>query len=278
MPDAEPGQIVADHRHHRFDGDSLDRRQPARLRPVAQARPVALDQRRAGRLQIVAWIEPGRDLADCFAERLAIAQMSRAGEHVDLGAGIVDVVFAADVEAGLDQQIGQHVAEHGAAGVADMHRPGRVGRDIFDIDPGALPCRRIAVTRAGREHVAQPRMPEPCQNPSARRQFRKPGPAIETSVTASWLLSASASSSATARGAIPAGFDSTSAALVETSPCAGSRGGSTVTRLKSSPDGSLPAVSSRARLAAISARKYVNRFIRPNHSLDAATGRASDHV
>ena len=35
-----------------------------------------------------------------FAQRLAVAQKGRAREHVDLRAGIVDVVFARHVIAG----------------------------------------------------------------------------------------------------------------------------------------------------------------------------------
>ena len=34
---------------------------------------------------------------------------------------------------GFTEQRCQHVANHGAAGVADMHWPGRIGRNIFDI-------------------------------------------------------------------------------------------------------------------------------------------------
>ncbi len=36
--------------------------------------------------------------------------------------------------AGEFEEIGEGVAEHGAASVADMHRPGRIGRHIFDVD------------------------------------------------------------------------------------------------------------------------------------------------
>ena len=84
-------------------------------------------QRLADRLQIVAGIEPLRDRADVLTERFQVAQIGRAREHVDLGAGVVDVVFAGDIAARELQQAAQRIAEHGAAAMADMHRPGRIG-------------------------------------------------------------------------------------------------------------------------------------------------------
>ena len=121
------------------------------------ARAVFGGERLADRLEIVAGIKPFRDRADVFAERLAVAQEGRAREHVDLRAGIVDVVFARDLVAGEGEQVGERVAEHRAAAMADMHRPGRVGRDIFDIDRLALPdiaapiiARRLRAPRAAR--------------------------------------------------------------------------------------------------------------------------------
>ena len=82
---------------------------------------------RADRLQIVARIEPFGDLADLLAERLAVAQEGRAREDIDLSAGIVDVVFARHGKAREGEQIGERIAEHRAAGMADMHGAGRVG-------------------------------------------------------------------------------------------------------------------------------------------------------
>ncbi len=46
----------------------------------------------------------------------------------------VDVIFARHLAAGKGEKAGEGVAEDGPAPVADMHRPGGVGRDIFDID------------------------------------------------------------------------------------------------------------------------------------------------
>ena len=115
-------------------------------------------ERRADRLQIIARIKPFGNGADVFAERLAVAQERRAREHIDLRAGIVDVVFARDLEAGESQQIGERIAEHRAAAMADMHRPGRIGRDIFDIDRLARADVAAAVIGAGADDVgAAPR-------------------------------------------------------------------------------------------------------------------------
>ena len=147
---AERGEIGADQRHH------LRRRRsrapaPAILPRSRRARrAVARGERRAGLLEIVAGIEPSGIAPIGLAQRLAIAQMERARERIDLGAGVVDVVFAVDGEPGLGQQRRQRVADHGAAAVADMQRPGRIGRDIFDIDPRAAAHRRIAVSRRRR--------------------------------------------------------------------------------------------------------------------------------
>ena len=112
------------------------------------------------RLQIVAGIEPFGDLADVLAERLAVAQEGRAGERIDLGAGIVDIIFARDGKAGKGEQIGERIAEHGAAAMADMHRPGRVGRDIFQVDRLALADGAASIRRALLEHHAQHARPE----------------------------------------------------------------------------------------------------------------------
>ena len=96
-----------------------------------------LRERRAHRLQIVARIEAFRNGADILAKRLAIPEEGGAREHIDLSAGIVDVIFAGDVVTREIKQARQRVAEHGAAAMADMHRSGRIGRDVFDVDLGA---------------------------------------------------------------------------------------------------------------------------------------------
>ena len=112
-------------------------------------------ERLPDRHEIVARIQPFRDLADVLAERFPVAQECRAREHVDLRAGVVDVIFARDVVACKIQQAAQRVAEHRAAAMADMHRSGRIGRDVFDIDLGAVADRAFAVGRALAQHREQ---------------------------------------------------------------------------------------------------------------------------
>ena len=206
MRDAERGEIVADHRHHRGDGALADQRQPLGLRPCrAAAAPNSAASAAPTRLQIVAGIEALRDRADRLAERLAVAQEGRAGEHVDLRAGVVDVIFARHLAAGEGQQVGERVAEHGAARVADMHRPGRIGADIFDVDRRPRRARRRA------------RKPRPRRAPRAARRrtpagfsrmLRKPGPATSTAATSPPWRRLAASASASARGFDPAALAS----------------------------------------------------------------------
>src|SRR6185312_12784522 len=101
----------------------------------SEAFAMRLLERLADRDEVVALVlEAGKALlVDRRAERLQVAEIGRPGERLDLGAGIVDVVFAGDVEARFLQQRGQRIADHRAPTMADMHRPGRIGRDIFDI-------------------------------------------------------------------------------------------------------------------------------------------------
>ena len=71
------------------------------------------------------------------ADRLQVAPIGRPGERGDLRAGVVDVVFLGHGIAGLRQQVGERVAHHGAAAMADMHRAGGVGGHVFDVDARA---------------------------------------------------------------------------------------------------------------------------------------------
>ena len=141
---------------------------------VLQARAEFGLERLADRLQIVAGIEPLGDRADVLAERLAVAQEGRAGEHVHLGAGVVDVIFARRLPAGEGEEARQRVAEHRAARVADMHRPGRVGADIFDVDrPGGARARprRSAAPAVENGAAAPSRRPR-----ASGTMLMKPGP------------------------------------------------------------------------------------------------------
>jgi hypothetical protein len=114
--------------------------------------------------------------------------------------------------------------------MADMHRTCRVGGNIFDIDLEALTNRleRPKSTPFAHESVDKPLR----QNSGVRRKLRNPGPATEVSATSASPENRAAICSASARGCIANGLDNTIAALVEISPCAGSRGGSTASRSK----------------------------------------------
>ena len=114
----------------------------------------------ADRLEIVAGIEAFGNLADVFAKRFAIAQVSRAGERIDLGARVVDIIFARHGKAGEGKEIGERIAEHGAAAMADMHGAGRIGRHIFDVHGLAFADGAAPVSRALLEHHAQHARPE----------------------------------------------------------------------------------------------------------------------
>ena len=117
----------------------------------------------------------------------------RAGEAVDLGAVVVEVVLAHHVGALRGQQPAQRVADGGPAGAADVDRPGRVGRDELEVDLLAGQLRRSG------------RSPWPASMTlltitpwaeASRRRLTKPGPAT----SAEAMPSASAQ-----RGGQPAG-------------------------------------------------------------------------
>ena len=153
--DAEQGEVGADQIDHRRHRAVAEQRQP--LAFVGGGEPVAIFRRQRGadRHQIIARVHALGDVADVLAQRLAVAQVDRAGERVDLRAGVVDVIFAGDFKAARFEQAGERVADHRAAAMAHVQRPGRVGRDIFDVDPLALADRRAAVGVAFAEDRAK---------------------------------------------------------------------------------------------------------------------------
>ena len=89
------------------------------------------------------------------ADGLEVAPVGGPGEGDDLRAGIVDVVFLGDLEPGLGQQVGEGVADHGAAAMADMHRAGGIGGDILDVDLDAGAGGGVAVGFPGRQDDGQ---------------------------------------------------------------------------------------------------------------------------
>ena len=134
-------------------------------------------QRLADRLQIIARIETARDLADVFAERLAVAKVGGAGERIDLRAGVVDVVFARHRVAGRGEHVGDRRRRpprrgHGRHASARSGWPRRIRRS---------PSRRRRPS-SGRRTLRREGSPPSCaaQNASERRRLTKPGPATST--------------------------------------------------------------------------------------------------
>ncbi len=85
----------------------------------------------------------------------------RCAEILHLAAEIVEVVLALDLMAGGRQDAAQEIAGEGAPSIADVERPGRVGRHELDVDVlrmlggDAAPGRRVAqnLLRRSRQSV-----------------------------------------------------------------------------------------------------------------------------
>ena len=169
--DAERVEIVLDHGEHGLKRSGPRDRQPFALRHGEKLLAMLSGELLADRLEIVAGIKPFGNFADLLAQRFAIAQIGRAGERIDLGAGVVDIVFARHGKAGEGKKIGERIAEHGAAAMADMHGAGRVGRHILDVHGFAFADGALAIGGALLQHHAQHTRPEcrgECQIDEAR--------------------------------------------------------------------------------------------------------------
>ena len=83
----------------------------------------------------------------------------RAGEPVDLGAVVVEVVLPNHVGALGGQQPAQRVADGRPAGAADVDRAGRVGGDELEVDVLAGQIVGVAVGVAGVDDVVDDRRP-----------------------------------------------------------------------------------------------------------------------
>src|SRR5690606_20302096 len=73
----------------------------------------------------------------------------RTGEDVDLTARVVDIIFARDLVPDRFEQGGERIPHHRATAVTHVHRAGRVGGDIFDVD-GDARARLAAAILVGR--------------------------------------------------------------------------------------------------------------------------------
>ncbi len=167
--DIEFFQIGLDQFKHCGQHMLLDRRQPRLFGLVQQGVAEFFHKRLPHRDQIVARIKAHWNF-NRFTQRLAVAQESRAGQRIDLRSGIVDVIFLGHLVACVGQKRCQRVAINGAARMAHMHRTGRIGRNIFDIDLLALPhigpSEIVAAFGNRREHLVpdtllQPEIDEP---------------------------------------------------------------------------------------------------------------------
>ncbi len=83
--------------------------------------------------QIFAGIKAGGNFANIRTQSFLITKECRARDRINLGAGIIDVVFLADVIARHFQKCGQGIAKYRAAAMADMQWSGWIGRDILNV-------------------------------------------------------------------------------------------------------------------------------------------------
>ena len=97
-----------------------------------------------------------RALVAVLRHRLALRPgLDRGAELVHLRPAVVDVELPLHAGTGRVEHPGQRVADRGPPGVAEVQRPGRVGRDELDVDPLAGERVVAAVRRPGREHVCR---------------------------------------------------------------------------------------------------------------------------
>ena len=76
--------------------------------------------------------------------------LQASAELVHLRAAVVDVELAGDLGAGAGQHPGERVTDRGPAGVAEVQRAGRVGRDELEVDRAALQAVARPVARRRR--------------------------------------------------------------------------------------------------------------------------------
>ena len=105
-----------------------------------------------------------------------------------------------------------------------MHRAGRVGRDVFDVD---LAARRRASSGHRRGPPSGSRPARRCQKPAPSLKLTKPGPATSAALDVRIGLQRCREPFGEVARLLAGGLASTIAALVARSPCAASRGGST---------------------------------------------------
>src|SRR6266568_5114284 len=136
--DVDRAEIAADQLEHEGDRAIAEGREPLRLGRVQ----VAVADLRADRPRDVDHVlarVPLRRKRHRPARELLVAQVDRARERLHLRAEVVHVVLAGDLVAAPGEQAGHRVPGDGIPPVADVHRAGRVRRDVLDVDPLSLP-------------------------------------------------------------------------------------------------------------------------------------------
>ena len=255
MADVEQREIVANEIEHRLDRRVFERRAIRLRAPRHICRRIA-PRAKPDRLQIVAGIKSFGNFADVLAEPFAIPEVQRPGERIDLSACIIEVIFLGHAEARRLEHPREAVADHRPSAVADVHRPGRVGRDIFDVDP-------LVLARVGQAVVVA--LTQDCPSSlrhasGVSRRLMKPGPATSTEITGGSALSLGAIASARARGLVLAPWPAPSPHWSQDRHAPASRGGSTVTPRRSVPSGSTPSAMSSSSTPSRSAAYWAYRL------------------
>src|SRR6185369_8734795 len=122
----EQPEVMLDEIDHRGDPAFAEKRKPFGLWLIGVFVSEFGSERGRYRDQIITRIQAFGDLTNVLPQRLAIPQVQRAGEDVDLGASIVEVIFLGDAEARSLEYPRQRIADDRAAAVANVHRTGRV--------------------------------------------------------------------------------------------------------------------------------------------------------
>ena len=77
---------------------------------------------------------------------LQIPQRQRQTKFVDLVAGVVDIELTVDAKTRPVKNRSKGIANRAAAGITNMHRPGRVGRDKFNQNPFSVAKSSAAIS------------------------------------------------------------------------------------------------------------------------------------
>ena len=158
--DAKQGKVGLDHLHHLGNRSFAEQRKPFCLWLGDILVAKTLGETLTDWNQIIAGVKPFGDF-NGLAQCLAIAQMRRPRQNIDLPTGIVDIIFAHDTVACEFHQCGKRIAYHCAAAMPHMHWPRRIGGDIFDIHRFAVTTMRPPIIIASLRNRAQ--FVEPCR-------------------------------------------------------------------------------------------------------------------